>query len=281
MFVNDLLDLESCYLFADDCLVVSYGPDYITSANLLETDLVNYSDWYKANLLVLNASKTDILTLSSSKISMLSLPKIKFQGLMLKQSDKIKYLGCILDYQLKMNKHISYTKKKLYPIIKNFMTNRRFINKHIAASWYKCLIRPILEYCAPCIFTAGQSLINEVDLIENRCLKIISSDKNCNTRTIFNIPSIKFRLKYLYLLAFFKLTHNYVPIINDSILPVKVDSITRLGATGGFLLGVGSGARTTLSFGASLYNGLPQHVRGLSILKDFKINSKIHLLLQL
>jgi hypothetical protein len=178
-----------------------------------------------------------------------------------------------------MNKHnISYAKKKVFPIIKNFMINRHYINNKIAAAWYKSLIRPILEYGAPSIYTASQSLIKEVISIENRCLKIISTNSKSQTRIDYNIPLIENRLKYLYLLAFFKLTHDYVPSINNTLLPVKIDSATRLGVSGGYLLGVGLGAKTTLSFGASLFNALPQHIRGIYLLKDFKNESKLHIL---
>ena len=114
--------------------------------------------------------------------------------------------------------------------------------------------------------------------IENRCLKIISSVSKNTTRLKFNIPFLDDRLEYLYVLSFFKLTHGYVPVIDNLIIPVKVDSVTRLGNTGGYLLGVGSGLKTTLSYGASVFNSLPQHVRSLHLLKDFKRDSKAHLL---
>jgi hypothetical protein len=272
------MDLKTCYLFADDCLVVNYGPDCITSAKSLELDLINYSQWYKSNFLVLNAAKTEVMTLSKSKINHITLPIIKFENMVLKQSDKIKYLGCHLDNRLNLNKHLSMLKKKLYPVIKNFMSNRRFLTENIAAIWYKTLIRPVLEYCAPIIYGGSKSLIKNITSIENKCLKIISSNSKSITRLNFNIPFIEDRLKYLYILAFFKLTHGYVPSIDDILIPAKVDSVTRLGATGGYLLGVSSGAGTTLTFGAALFNSLPQHIRGLSTLYDFKKDSKAQLL---
>jgi hypothetical protein len=218
------------------------------------------------------------MTIAHQKINIKKLPPIKFLDLDLRQSDKMKYLGCILDNRLTFCKNLSAIKRKLFPVIKNFMTNRKYISSSIAAVWYKSLIRPILEYCAPVTFTTSESNKKEILTIENRCLKIISSGSKSITRANFYIPSVLDRLKYLYLVSFFKFTHGLVPIIDENLLPTKSSSYTRLGATGGFLLKTSSSVKTTLNFGVTLFNNLPRQIRGIGFLKEFKAELHRHLL---
>ena len=281
IFVNDIMLLENCFLFADDCLVINYGPDVHSSSLLMEYDLNNnYSKWYNENLLVINATKTEIMTISLAKNQSIPAPNINFLNSQIKQSTCLKYLGFYLDNRLTMKRHLSSIKSKLYPVIKNFMRCRKYLSSRIAAMYYKCLIRPILEYCGPILTTASKFILKGISAIENRCLKIISPINKTTTRLIYNIPLITVRFKYLYLLAFNKLTSKLVPSIDEEIIPNYSHTNTRLGVSGGFILGREAirAANTTLNFGASLYNDLPQQIRSLTFHRSFKSKLKFYLL---
>jgi hypothetical protein len=104
LFINDIMIHESCYLFADDCLVVTTDPNYHSSAKKLENELIFYANWYKNNLLILNGAKTNVMTISSKRVNPSSLPSIKFLNLELKQTNQIRYLGFIIDNQLNFKK---------------------------------------------------------------------------------------------------------------------------------------------------------------------------------
>ena len=190
-----------------------------------------------------------------------------------KQSDKIKYLGIYLDNKLKFDKSISLVKKKIFPVLQNFRINRKFISDNIAALWYKSIIRPILEYGASVHYDIRKSIKNNLVSIENRCLKVIDCGTKAVTRQKFNIPNIENRLKYLYLVSFFKLSHNHVPSIDDSLLPQRANPSTRLGTSGGFLLAEG-----TIYLGCKLFNDLPLTIRGIQSLKEFKKELKLFLM---
>lgn len=278
MYVNDIMSLNNCYLFADDCLVLSTGSDLNIAAKNLETDLKHYSKWYKDNLLVVNASKTNIITLSNKKFDHKKAPKILFQNTQITQKNTLKYLGFHLDNQLKFHKHLASTKKKVYPILQSFMRSRKYISENIALRWYVGLIRPVIEYCAPILYSGNKNIVEGLMSVENRCLKIISSNSKSVTRYKFHLPSLKSRIKYLFLLAFFKFTHSLVPIINTDILPKEpMSGVTRFASSGGFLLGRGTGAEA-LNFAISNYNSLPQKIRAITRLKQFKSALKTELL---
>ena len=89
----------------------------------MENSIALASNWYAANKLVLNASKTDVMTISKSKGT--KLPNLNFQGMSFKQSDNIKYLGMTLDKNINFKPHVK--KLKQTPIISNFeKTNKNF-----------------------------------------------------------------------------------------------------------------------------------------------------------
>jgi hypothetical protein len=67
IYVNDLpncLKHTRCNMFADDTQLDTSSKNNIDSiANILNEDLINVSDWMKANKLSLNASKTEYMVI--------------------------------------------------------------------------------------------------------------------------------------------------------------------------------------------------------------------------
>ena len=140
--------------------MITSGEDMSVSTLNMEKSIVLASNWYAANKLVLNASKTDVMTISKSKGT--KPPNLNFHGMTFKQSDKIKYLGVILDKNLNFKPHIKKIKQKLYPVISNFERNRKFLSEKLAAIWYTGLIRPNLEYCAPLLFCTNDYIKKDI-----------------------------------------------------------------------------------------------------------------------
>ena len=137
----------------------------------MEKSIHQASSWYSENCLVLNSGKTDVMTISIKRN--IKPPELKFNNLIFKQSDKIKYLGVILDNKLNFKSHTSKIKQKLYQIVTNFQRNRKFLTPKLAKLWYIGLIRSNLEYSSPVLFTTNDYVKKEFLKIENRCLKII------------------------------------------------------------------------------------------------------------
>ena len=99
------------------------------------------------------------MTLSNSRTKLKLLPKIKFETHTLKQCENVKYLGIYLDRHLNLKQHLIKTKQKMYPLIQNFARNRQYLSDKLAAIWYKSLLRPILEYGAPLLFSSLHFLL--------------------------------------------------------------------------------------------------------------------------
>lgn len=274
-FINDLMNIKDCYLFADDCLLLTSGATQYQAKLDMERKISLASDWYTKNQLILNATKTDVMTITNHKSD--SPPDLHLHNHVIKQSKKIKYLGVILDHRLNMNAHVKKIKQKLYPVINCFSRQRRFLNLGLAAKWYTGLIRPVIEYCAPVLYGSNNEVRENLLKIENRCLKIINIHKSKDfTRRQLQIHNLVTRLHYLYMLSYFKTTNSLVPIIDKNLLPEKLNSITRLGTSSGFRLSKDRAKFSLCNFGAKAFNDLPEHIRTCKNLKAFKSAVKPH-----
>ena len=108
-FINDLTELENCFLFADDCLLIAGGKNPSLATAKMENHISNAFNWYQQKLLTMNSSKTNVMTISKDKEMP---PNLSFQNQSFKQVDKIKYLGVVLDNNLNFKRHVSKLKPK-------------------------------------------------------------------------------------------------------------------------------------------------------------------------
>ena len=68
----------------------------------------------------------------------------------------------------------------------------------------------------------------------------------------------------------FKLTNNLVPLIDNNLIPEKLNSRTRLGSNSGYRLSKFTTKFSINNFGAKLFNELPEFVRLTNTLKSFR-----------
>ena len=68
VYINDLCDVlekSDTFLYADDTVLVTSAPEYLTAHRHMQHDLDNIANWCKSNKLTLNISKTKSMLLGS------------------------------------------------------------------------------------------------------------------------------------------------------------------------------------------------------------------------
>ena len=120
IYVNDLpncLKHTRCNMFADDTQIgTSTCSDNIDSiANILNEDLINVSDWMKANKLSLNASKTEYMVIGSHKRlhQTQSDPSITLVDNQIKRVKVTKSLGLMTDETLTWDEQVTLITKEV------------------------------------------------------------------------------------------------------------------------------------------------------------------------
>jgi hypothetical protein len=117
IYVNDLpncLKHTICNMFADDTQIDTSSNNIDSIANILNEDLINVSDWMKANKLRLNASKTEYMVIGSHKMlrQTQSDPSITLGNNQIKRVKVTKSLGLMIDETLTWDEQVTLITKK-------------------------------------------------------------------------------------------------------------------------------------------------------------------------
>ena len=136
IFVNDLNKASKRLypiMFADDTNLFFSGYDIKALFRIVNQEHINSNEWFKANKLLLEWSKTKYVFFDkSSKVDYipLKLPDLKINNSTTKREYDIKFLGIILDENLTWRQHINITENKISKIlILDFFTKQNFVSK--------------------------------------------------------------------------------------------------------------------------------------------------------
>ena len=106
LYINDLCECSSFFkflLFADDTTLVTSHANFHTLISLTNSELDKIANWFIANELIINNSKTNVLYLRKRSISQNpSNVNLIIQNYQLKFSSSVRFLGVTLDEALIM-----------------------------------------------------------------------------------------------------------------------------------------------------------------------------------
>ena len=186
IYINDLhnaiIHSKTCH-FADDTAILSANQSLKQLQKHVNTDLKQLCHWLKANKISLNAGKTELMIFRNSHKAINYNLKIKINGKIIIPSNKIKYLGIILDPHLNWSEHINYIAPKLNRAVGMLSKLRYFVNIHTLLNVYHAIFGSILTY--GCIIW-GQNLnshIKRICKIQDKAVTVINFGK-FNTDTL-------------------------------------------------------------------------------------------------
>ncbi len=149
IYINDMhVAMKSSIIhhFADDTnlLFSSKCPDEITK--VLNKELKLLYEWLCANRLSLNVSKTEFIVFRPPRKTLTKRIVLKLNGIKIYESNKIKYLGVILDSRLRWNHHINELTKKLNRVVGIIYKVRHDCTQKVLLSLYYSLFHSHLSY---------------------------------------------------------------------------------------------------------------------------------------
>jgi len=151
IYINDLPNSSTLLryiLFADDSNAFLSHTSYEQLISLANKELALASEWFRANKLTLNLTKTNyIIFRSSKKLIPFTENQLTIDGMIIPQVDSTKFLGVFVDQHLKWNVHTHEISKK---IMKNIGIIRRIshlLPPLVLKNLYFALIQPYLSYC--------------------------------------------------------------------------------------------------------------------------------------
>ena len=151
LYINDLPNASSLLhfiLFADDTNVFLSHKSFDRLLELVNFELIAVADWFKANRLSLNLSKTNFVLFRSHRKSV---PHQNFvvsiDNIAISQVKSSKFLGVYVDEHMTWKKHIKNISTKIAKNIGILSRISYLLPCNILINLYYSLIYPYLAYC--------------------------------------------------------------------------------------------------------------------------------------
>ena len=176
VYINDLAkSVSNCSIkmFADDTSVFLRGDDPKHLREQAERCLVNLSDWFKANKLVINDNKTTYVVFTKKKCIPDILSEIKLHDTIIQRKFFVKYLGIILDARLDFKEYITQLTKKLIKIIGAFKIIKNFIPNNNKMKLYNAYFHSKLNYGIEVYGSCACRYLKKVDILQHKALKVL------------------------------------------------------------------------------------------------------------
>ena len=180
VYINDLpncLSAASPRMFADDTNI-SYAANTLSELeNVINSEFKNLKYWLEANKLSLNIAKTEFMIIGSRQRMHAHSNEninIDLDGNVIKQVDKAKSLGLIIDKNLSWSNHIDMKCKKISSAIGALMRIRHFISMQTAIEIYNAIIQPHFDYCSPVWEEFNATLREKMQKLQNRAARVIT-----------------------------------------------------------------------------------------------------------
>ena len=175
IYINDIHNAvpdENIYLFADDSNLFIRGK---TKTEIMATAaqcLSKLSDWFLANKLSLSLDKTCFTVFPASKSEDITISL----GLnTLQRVHSCKYLGVIIDAELKWTEHIQYVFSKLIKYVGIFYKLRTKLPVYCLKSLYFAFVHPHLLYGIELYGNACSTHLEKLAKLNNKILRVLQA----------------------------------------------------------------------------------------------------------
>ena len=268
-------------MFADDTSV-SYVSDSLDEIqNVINSELKNLNSWLIANRISLNITKTEfmIIGLRQRMNATQNDIAIRIRDREINRADVVKSLGMHIDRHLSWSEHIHNISKKISSTIGALKRVRPFISRKTAVQVYTALIQPHFDYCCSVWDELGDTLATKLQKLQNRTARVItrsSYDADAGALlTLYNWIISIIRRKKIKAQLMFKILKGNAPSYPKSFFSVRIRTFEYDVRNNQSKLNIPKPRtnylkRSICYSGALLWNNLPQEIRNLPNLSQFK-----------
>ena len=222
LYINDLPNLSAdmtCLSYADDTAILFKGKSSDQLQVTVNEVVMLLNDWFRANFLSLNISKTYTQHYTTRSVDFKL--DVKLNDIRVVENNHIKYLGVVLDKSLKFTKHIEHISAIVGRNIGIISRIRYCIDKRTAHLLYNSLVLPHLNYCCMIWGSNYYSQLERLIILQKRAVRLIehvypphSSEPIFKQYNILKLDDIA---KSQMLLVMHKFINNQLPPIFENI----------------------------------------------------------------
>jgi hypothetical protein len=203
IYINDFhrcLSSGIAQHFADDTVIVFNNSSLNKMKSSMSCVITKIEDWLCANRLSLNAAKTEILLFRPNNKSCSVNFNLKILNKRIFLSNKVKYLGVVLDSRLSWRCHLSELAKKLSRANGLLLKIRYFVDAHTIKSLYYSLFHSHMTYgCLTWGVTCNKNL-KRISNLQRRAIRIITfscyGDPTSNSFSHLKILKLEDEIKF-------------------------------------------------------------------------------------
>jgi len=284
ILINDLPNASKFFtiLFADDTTLQLSSDNLENLYSSANMEMKNLSDWFKANKLTLNTSKTKYILFRRKQ------QVVDFVNLHLKIDEKeierigmgckaesFKFVGIQIDELLSWDCHLKYIKNKVASASYALSKVKNLLPTAVKYTIYNALCRSFLEYGITAWGSFGGNMVSRISILQKKAIRYIENAKyNSHSDPLFykyNILKFEDLKVYNQAVFMYKYTYNQLPTSFNNFF-TKLRNFDR--AYNYFLENTANKMMHSFPSYAlpKLWNGLPLDLKRSSSLNIFKKN---------
>lgn len=282
IYINDIVKyVKNCkiQLFADDTILYVSGTKIEEIVDAINEDLKIIYQWLTSNNLKVNITKTKFMLIRNRYQSIELNKKVMLNDKEIEEVNEIKYLGVIIDNQLKYSNHASYITKKIAKKINLLGRIGQDLTVWAKRTIYESIIKPHFNYCSSILFLLSNKEINILQKKQNWAMRIVlKCSKYTSVKLMLdqlNILSVRQMIMLNTMIFIFKIINNLLPphLLENCTFVYQIHNYNTRSLNSFYVPTVRTNyAQNTLFHkGLVMYNGLPKNVKNCSTVKLFKI----------
>ena len=179
LYTNDLpcaLRDSKCILFADDTTIYMASNNINEIITSITNDMTLLTDWFRANKLSLNVSKTNYMVFTNTPhhIPQFSL---YIENKLLNRVENVKFLGIHIDHKLDWGTHIQKCKNKILSGLYALRNVRNLLLHSHMKSLYYTLIHPHITYGTMLWGSAKKIHLKKIQVLQNKAIRVLTNTK--------------------------------------------------------------------------------------------------------
>ena len=212
LYVNDLPKISefNVRLFADDTVLIMSDRDLQNLNKTANAEVKKIENWLSSNKLTLNHDKTNFMLFTPRK-KFLHNFALNMHNKSVNKTSVAKYLGILVNDNLKWNDHIKYLCKKVSQICGLFCYLRHYVRQNTLLKLHNSFVRSHLLYGILTWGSTNNTVLHPLQVLQNKIVRIISNVKT-NERITNNslYKQLKIlKIKDMYELEVFKFMHQH------------------------------------------------------------------------
>jgi hypothetical protein len=231
IYIDDIInDIESnIVLFADDTSIFEAISNPLLSFEKLNRDLTRLYIWSNQWLVMFNSTKTAYIVFSK-KLVRQNHPDLYLGGEKLKQVQKHKQLGVVLNEKMTFDNHITENCTKAMKRVTVLKRLNAKLPRKSKITVYTAFIRPILEFGWQLYDNSTQELLDTLEKVQREALLVTTGayKKTSHVELLkeAGIPLLSKRREMQKIQFMCKYSENCLPAYINNEIPGTVDSIS-------------------------------------------------------